>query len=141
MVVASLLASLVALLAAAPAPAPAAEKALWGPTALPDGSSPFALYQQLGIDTLQLSMRWADVAATRPAAPADPADAAYRWPAEIDVAAIEAARRGIRLSLLVARTRRGPTASAPSCGDRIARRTSPTSSPPPRAAIPRCAAG
>jgi len=104
MVVASLLASLVALLAAFSAPAPAAEKALWGPTALPDGSSPFGLYQQLGIDTLQLPMRWADVAATRPAAPADPADAAYRWPAEIDVAAIEAARRGIRLSLLVART-------------------------------------
>jgi len=104
MVVASLLASLVALLAAAPAPAPAAEKALWGPTALPDGSSPFALYQQLGIDTLQLSMSWADVASARPAAPEDPADPAYRWPAEIDVAATEAARRGIRLSLLVAQT-------------------------------------
>ena len=104
MVVASVLASLVALLAAAPAPAPAAEKALWGPTALPDGSSPFGLYERLAIDTLQLTVSWAGIAPSRPAAPSDPADPAYRWPADVDAAAAEAARRGIRLSLLVAGT-------------------------------------
>jgi hypothetical protein len=86
------------------APARAAEKALWGPPVLPDGSSAFGLYDELGIDTLQLSISWADVAATRPAAPRDPADPAYRWPADLDAAAAEAARHGIRLSLLVANT-------------------------------------
>jgi hypothetical protein len=104
MVVAILLASLVALLTSAAASATAAEKALWGPVTLLDGSSAFGLYDELGIDTLQLSMGWEDIAPTRPAAPADSADPAYRWPAELDVAAIEAARHGIRLSLLVART-------------------------------------
>ena len=84
------------------APAHAAEKALWGPPVLPDGSSAFGLYDELGIDTLQFSISWADVAATRPAAPRDPADRAYRWPADIDAAVAEAARRGIRISLLVA---------------------------------------
>ncbi len=93
----------VALLAAAPAGA--AEKALWGPATLPDGSSAFGLYDQLGIDTLQLSMSWADVAAAgRPANPRDPADPAYHWPADVDAATTEAARHGIRISLLVATT-------------------------------------
>ncbi len=84
------------------APAHAAEKALWGPPVLPDGSSAFGLYDELGIDTLQFSISWSDVAATRPAAPRDPADPAYRWPADLDAAAAEAARHGIRISLLVA---------------------------------------
>jgi hypothetical protein len=89
------------LVVGAASPAQAAEKAIWGPTTLPDGSSAFALYDELGIDTLQLTLRWDEVAGQRPAAPSDPADAAYRWPGEIAAAASEAARRGIRLSLLV----------------------------------------
>lgn len=83
------------------APAHAAEKAFWGPVTLPNGTAPFGLYDELGIDTLQLTVDWASVAPTRPAAAADPADAAYRWPAEVSAAAVEAARRRIRLSLLV----------------------------------------
>jgi hypothetical protein len=104
MVVAFVSAALVALLAPGALPATAAEKALWGPATLPDGSSAFGLYDQLGIDTLQMSVSWAAVAATRPATPADPADPAYRWPAEVDLAAGEAAEHGIRLSLLVSGT-------------------------------------
>jgi hypothetical protein len=84
------------------APAHAAEKALWGPALLPDGNSAFGLYDELGIDTLQLSISWADVAPTRPAVATDPADPAYRWPADVTAAAAEAPARGIRLSLLVA---------------------------------------
>jgi hypothetical protein len=84
------------------APAHAAEKAVWGPPLLPDGSSAFGVYDELGIDTLQFSLSWADVAATRPANPRDPADPAYRWPADLDTAAAEGARHGIRISLLVA---------------------------------------
>jgi hypothetical protein len=79
----------------------AAEKAFWGPTTLPDGTSAFGLYDELGIDTLQLAVNWAAVAPTRPVVPADPADSAYHWPAEVSTAAAEAARHGIRLSLLV----------------------------------------
>ena len=104
MVVATALASFVALLAGPPAPTLAAEKALWGPTTLPDGSSAFDLYDELAIDTLQLSLSWAAVAPTRPAVPTDSGDPAYRWPAELFVAATEAARRGIRLSLMVSKT-------------------------------------
>ena len=78
-VVATTLACLVATLAGGAAAAPAAEKALWGPAAtLPDGSPAFALYDELGIDTLQLTVSWSDVAPAQPAAPADPADPAYR---------------------------------------------------------------
>lgn len=88
----------------ADAPAHAAEKALWGPATLPGGASAFELYDELGIDTLQMSVSWADVAAAWPAAPADPADPAYRWPADVDAAASEAGRHGIRLSLIVANT-------------------------------------
>jgi hypothetical protein len=93
-----------AVVSLSPAPARAAEMAFWGHTKLPDGSSAFGLYDELGIDTLQLTLSWADVAATRPAAPRDPADPAYRWPAELDAAVAEAAPHGIRVALLVART-------------------------------------
>jgi hypothetical protein len=85
-------------------PARAAEKAVWGPTRLPDGSSAFELYDELGVDTLQLSINWAAVASSRPAAPNDPADPVYRWPPEIAAAAAEAAARGMNLALLVAQT-------------------------------------
>ncbi|HEV2774884.1 MAG TPA: hypothetical protein VGV90_04770 [Solirubrobacteraceae bacterium] len=103
-VAATALLSFVALLAVVPAAAPGAEKALWGPAMLSDGSSAFGLYDELGIDTLQFTLSWADAAPTRPAAPGDPADPAYRWPAELSVAAAESASRGIRMSLLVSGT-------------------------------------
>ena len=96
--------TLVLALAGPCAGAEAAEKAIWGPLTLPDGRSAMALYEELGVDTLQLSFNWSDVAPRRPAAPADPADPAYRWPAEIAVAEAEAARRGMHLALLVANT-------------------------------------
>ena len=101
-VLATALTCLVALVAGTPAHA--AEKALWGPATLPDGTSAFGLYDELGIDTLQLSLNWADAAPVRPATPGDPADPAYRWPSQVDAAAAQAARHGIRLSLLVAST-------------------------------------
>jgi hypothetical protein len=91
-----------ALVLALATPAQGAEKAIWGPATLPDGTSAFGLYDELGIDTLQLSLSWSDVAPTRPSSPTDPADAAYRWSPEVTAAAAQAAAHGIRLSLLVA---------------------------------------
>jgi len=92
---------LVLVLVLGASPAQAAEKALWGPAALPDGRSAFPLYDELGVDTLQLSLSWADTAPTRPANPTDPADPAYRWPADVTAAAAAAPSHGIRVSLLV----------------------------------------
>jgi hypothetical protein len=85
-------------------PAHGAEKAIWGPTTLPDGSSAFSLYRVLGIDTLQLTVNWSTVARSRPASPTDPADPAYRWPAQFDSAVRNADRYRIRLAFLVSQT-------------------------------------
>ena len=97
------LVSALAILASG-APAHAAEKALWGPATLPNGQSAFSLYEELGIDTLQVTITWAAVAPTRPTAPTSPDDPAYRWAPDLDLAAREAAARNIGLSLLVAGT-------------------------------------
>ena len=51
-----------ALGAAAPAPAEAALKAMWGPSVMPDGSSAFPIYKDLGVDVIQEQLSWRDVA-------------------------------------------------------------------------------
>jgi len=87
-----------------PASAGAAEKAIWGPTHLPGGTSAFPMYDALGVDTYQLSLLWSDVASSRPAEPRNPNDPAYRWPARFDFAVAEAQRHGIALAPVVMRT-------------------------------------
>lgn len=97
------LAVLVVLLVC-PGPADAAEntrkKAIWGPLEF-DGQSQMPVYDKLGVGILQLTVSWRDVAVTRPAAPNDPADPAYRWPAEVDRALELAEPYGIELSILL----------------------------------------
>jgi hypothetical protein len=88
------------------APAQAALKAIWGPNELRDGRSAFPVYEELGVDVLQKQLAWSRVATERPADPRDPADPAYRWPADVDAAYAETARRGMRLALLVRGTPR-----------------------------------
>jgi len=87
-----------------PAAAPAAEKAIWGPLERPDGRSTMPIYRALGVDTLQVQLPFADAAPTRPASPRDPDDPAYRWPARLDRAVVQARRSGIRIALLVTRS-------------------------------------
>jgi len=89
-----------AVLAAAPG-AQAAEKAIWGPVTLPGGASAFPTYSDLGVDTFQYTVSFADVAPTRPAAVSNPSDPAYRWPADLDRAVAEAAASRINVALLV----------------------------------------
>jgi hypothetical protein len=96
----ALLCAMAASLAAA-ATATAAEKAIWGPLELPDGRSALAMYERLGVDTLQLQINWARVAPARPADPANPADPAYRWPDDVARALAEAPRHGIEVALLI----------------------------------------
>jgi len=90
-------------LAGAPS-APAAEKAIWGPVTLPSGASAFPTYRDLGVDTFQDAINWAQVAPQRPADPSNPADPAYRWPAELDQAMAGAAANGVQVALLVHRS-------------------------------------
>src|SRR4051812_43969094 len=66
-------------------------KAIWGPTKMPDGSSAFPVYDDLGVDVFQLQVDWAGVAATRPAVAVNPADPAYRWGSTVDYAIQQAA--------------------------------------------------
>jgi hypothetical protein len=77
------------------------QKAIWGPVQMPDGSSAFPVYRRLGVDVFQIQLRWAEVASRRPADPEDPADPAYRWPADVDFAMREARRYGIEVAVLV----------------------------------------
>src|SRR4051812_9087770 len=78
------LASLCAAVAILPASAAAAspKKAIWGPVER-DGKSQFPIYRTLGAGIYQTALSWREVATRRPAHPRDPADPAYRWPAEV----------------------------------------------------------
>jgi hypothetical protein len=105
---ASLLLSLIAaLLGAAPHLANASHgsprplKAIYGPLALPDGSSAFPVYHRLGVQVLELDLAWDKVAPTRPTTPSDPRDPAYRWPPGLDSAIAQAAAYHIAIALLV----------------------------------------
>jgi hypothetical protein len=90
-----------AVLAASPAGAgAAANKAIWGPAEV-DGRSQFPIYHDLGVDIYQAKLDWDQVAPTRPAHPKDPADPAYRWPAELDFVMKEAKRYRMRVALQV----------------------------------------
>ncbi|HEX8159048.1 MAG TPA: hypothetical protein VF526_16810 [Solirubrobacteraceae bacterium] len=85
-------------------PAGAVEKAIWGPVTLPDGRSAFGFYHQLRVDTYQRTLEWSETAPERPASPTNPADPAYRWPAELDTAMRQADHYGIRVALMVSQT-------------------------------------
>jgi hypothetical protein len=71
---------------------------------MPDGSSAFPVYHQLGVQVLEMQLSWAEVASTRPLDPSNPADPAYHWSAAMDQAVAEAARYGIELAIMVKET-------------------------------------
>jgi hypothetical protein len=76
-------------------------KAIWGPGKLPDQSSAFNAYEELGVDVFQLQVDWAHVAKQRPANPTDPADPAYDWSSATGATIADAAAHGIDVALLV----------------------------------------
>jgi hypothetical protein len=94
----------VAVCLASAAPAAGAEKAIWGPVTLPSGKSAFPLYRELGVDTFQIQLNFETAAPTRPAAPRNPRDPAYAWPAELARAVRAARRRHIDVAILVNRS-------------------------------------
>ena len=96
-------AALMLLVFAAPAeaaPRKSFKKGMWGPVAV-DGVSQFPVYERLGAGILSLRLQWWRAAPTRPQDPRNPADPAYRWPAEIDQAFREAAASNMRIALEV----------------------------------------
>ncbi len=76
-------------------------KMIWGPLTLPDGSSAFPTYHQLGVKVLELQLVWSSTALRRPNEPTNPADPAYTWPPEIEQALYRAAEWGISVALLI----------------------------------------
>ena len=79
-------------------------KMIWGPVTLPNGSSAFPIYHQLGVQVLEIDLDWATTAPTKPVDAQNPHDPAYRWPSQLDQAVAEAATYGIKICLLVQRT-------------------------------------
>jgi hypothetical protein len=94
--------AVVAAFSAAPAvDAPAASnKSIWGPVRMPDGSSAFPVYRDLGVRFIQLTLNWNAIAPQPPARAGDPADPAYRWPSEISEAIRMGRRYGIKIALM-----------------------------------------
>jgi hypothetical protein len=81
-------------------PALAVTKIFWGPQEK-DGQSQLPIYQDLGVDYLQLQLRWDRIAPTRPANPTDPADPAYKWPKGLDQDILAAQAAGIRYAFML----------------------------------------
>src|SRR3954465_4595163 len=79
---------------------PSPKKAIWGPVER-NGDSQFPIYKKLGVRIYQTSLSWRDVATARPAHPRDPADPAYRWPAELGRAVRLAHASGMRVMVSV----------------------------------------
>jgi hypothetical protein len=76
-------------------------KAIWGTTRMPDGSSAFRVYRNLGVDVFQYQLVWDRIAPTQPSHPTRPGDPAYRWPADVDEAVRMGRRYGIKVALMV----------------------------------------
>lgn len=76
-------------------------KMIWGPADLPNGQSAFPIYSELGVDVLQMDLRWATTAPSVPADATNPADPAYRWPSDIDAAVARAAGGQLQVALMV----------------------------------------
>lgn len=88
------------LVLAVPAPAVGFVKAFWGPVSV-NGVSQFPIYHQLGVSIYEADLNWSQIAPRRPRHPANPHDAAYRWPADVKQAIRQAARYRMRVLLQI----------------------------------------
>ena len=91
--------ALALLVAAAPADAKVTrKKAIWGPLEQ-NGVSQFPIYAELGVGIYQMTIKWDQIAPTRPDKPRSPSDPAYVWPAVVDRAIAEASPYKIKVLL------------------------------------------
>jgi hypothetical protein len=84
-----------ALPAAAGARAPSVKKGIWGPST----AKAFGIYRQLGSGIYITSVRWSDVATSRPADARNPADPAYDWPAGLSDAVRLSRQRHMKVAV------------------------------------------
>ena len=68
------------------------------------GASEFPMFDDLGVSIYQYTVRWDLIAPTRPKAPTDPADPAYRWKPVADQVIAAARPHGMRVLMLVMAT-------------------------------------
>jgi hypothetical protein len=95
----------VLLLSLASAPAAAFSKAIWGKVNR-QGVNQFPLYKRLGVSIYETELDWNQVASQRPRRATDPNDPAYRWPAAIRQAVVQARRFHMRMLIEIIRTPR-----------------------------------
>src|SRR4051812_1891395 len=82
----------------------AAVKSIWGPLRLPNGSSAFPVYRDLGVQDLQYQLGGRPPPPRRPRHPRDPRDPAYHWPPSVTQAVKLARRSGMTASLMLINT-------------------------------------
>ena len=87
-----------------PAFAHAELKMIWGGNTVRDGRDAYPLYEDLGVDVLQMQLVWSRIAPTPPADPRNPDDPAYHWPASVDLAYQQTQAHHMRLALLARST-------------------------------------
>lgn len=75
-------------------------KGFWGPQDV-NGVSQFPVYADLDVDLFQMTVRWDQVAPTRPGRAKDPADPAYVWPPGVEAGLAQVERYGMKVALLV----------------------------------------
>lgn len=85
------------------------KKSIWGPA----DASAFATYRNLGVGIYQIQLTWSATAPTKPGDARNPADAAYVWPANLDMAVAEAKKVGIKVAVLVQGTPRWANGGQP----------------------------
>jgi hypothetical protein len=92
---------LCAIAAAAPAAAgarpPSTKKGIWGPAT----ARAFGIYHRLGSGVYITSVRWSDVARSKPSNARNPADRAYDWPSGLSDAARLAKRRHMKVAVQI----------------------------------------
>jgi hypothetical protein len=94
------LAALAVLAPTAGAAKQTTKKGMWGPVTV-NGKSAFPIYKELGVGIWQTTMRWYDVAPSRPVLATDPRDPTYRWPSSLDYAVRQAKRNKIKILVAV----------------------------------------
>jgi hypothetical protein len=77
------------------------KKAMWGPVYTGGVFSQFPTYSRLGARIFQMTLRWDQVAPSRPRRPTNRHDRAYTWPPEVDFAVGEAHDAWIKVALTV----------------------------------------
>lgn len=90
----------VLLLAVVPGTAQGFEKAIWGKV-YRHGVNQFPIYKQLGVSIYQADLWWNQIAPSRPRDPTNPRDPAYRWPAVIHQAIIQARKFHMQVALQI----------------------------------------